>query len=255
MQRRLILFMSILATAQAEPLTIDQLFTRPYLWGTAPEQLKWSKQNHTLVFLWNPAGRRFLDVYAYRPDGQRLVRLTDLESQRDELTASIDEKDPHRNQNPMPAAGVGAAFDVARDGSRVAFTYRGDVYLASTSDAAIPLRLTRTKAAESAPEFSLVPRRDDVRLRHFPALTDFAVAELLRRVCDCAAVSAHRSQRRSSGVFALDRERGRRQATPRRGRFVWREGESGAAFEVVAGFEVLAERGDRGADEEAANPS
>jgi len=156
MRRRLILFTGILwsLTARAEFPALDRLFSRPYLWGTAPEQLKWSRQNRVLVFLWNASGRRFLDLYAYRTDTQRLVRLTDLEAQRDELTASAEEKDLRRSQYPMPPAGIATLFDVARDGSRVAFTYRGDVYLASTADAGIPLRLTRTKAAESAPEFS-----------------------------------------------------------------------------------------------------
>jgi hypothetical protein len=32
--------------AQNHDLTLDQLFTRPYIWGTPPEQVKWSKQNH-----------------------------------------------------------------------------------------------------------------------------------------------------------------------------------------------------------------
>lgn len=154
--RRLILITGILwsLTARAEFPALDRLFSRPFLWGTAPEQLKWSRQNHVLVFLWNPGGRRFLDLYAYHPDTQRLVRLTDLESQQDELTATAEEKDSRRSQYPMPPAGIGPLFDVARDASRVAFMYRGDVYLTSIVDPGIPLRLTRTKAAESAPAFS-----------------------------------------------------------------------------------------------------
>ena len=62
---------------------------------------------------------------------------------------------PEANIRCLPAARALARFrDVARDASRVAFIYRGDVYLASTGEPGIPLRLTRTKAAESAPEFS-----------------------------------------------------------------------------------------------------
>jgi hypothetical protein len=55
MQRLLWLFCAITVGtfAQNRDLTFDQLFTRPYVWGTPPEQVKWSKQNHTLVFLWN----------------------------------------------------------------------------------------------------------------------------------------------------------------------------------------------------------
>lgn len=138
----------------ADTLTLDQLFTRPYIWGTQPEQLQWSKRNNTLVFLWNAEGRRFLDLYAYRTGGSGPVRVTNLESQRDELTLTADERDPRRSQYPMPLAGIAPPFDVAPDGSRVAFIYRGDVYLASTSANQPPLRLTRTKESESAPQFS-----------------------------------------------------------------------------------------------------
>src|SRR5258708_7190798 len=82
--------------AQDRDPALDRLFTRPYLWGTPPEQPKWSHQNHVLVFLWNAEGRRFLDLYAYHADRQKLVRLTDLEAQKDDLTLAADEKDSRR---------------------------------------------------------------------------------------------------------------------------------------------------------------
>jgi dipeptidyl aminopeptidase/acylaminoacyl peptidase len=138
----------------AENLTLDQLFTRPYVWGTAPEQMQWSKRNHTLVFLWNASGGRFLDLYAYHADRRELVRLTDLESQKDDLTLTPDEKDSRQKQYPMPLPGIAAPFDVSADGSRVTFVYRADVYVASTTSTRPPLRLTRTKESESAPHFS-----------------------------------------------------------------------------------------------------
>jgi dipeptidyl-peptidase 4 len=157
MIRRLLCLSCVIAGgafAQTRDLTLDQLFTRPYIWGTPPEQVKWSKQNHVLVFLWNAEGRRFLDLYAYHADRRQLVRLTDLEAQKDDLTLTPDEKDSRRMQYPMPLPGIGAPYDVARDGSRVTFTYRGDVWIAGTTGSAPPLRLTRTKETESAPSFS-----------------------------------------------------------------------------------------------------
>src|SRR5271156_5915910 len=100
MRRLLILLVGFLCSvyAGAESLSIGRLFTRPYLWGTSPDHLKWSQRNRTLVFLWTPAGRRFLDLCAYQPQGERLVRLTNLESPAE------DEK------YPMPSAGIGAPF-------------------------------------------------------------------------------------------------------------------------------------------------
>ena len=139
---------------QAENLTLERLFTRPYVWGTSPEHLKWSKRNHTLVFLWNASGRRFLDLYAYHADRQELVRLTDLESQKDDLTLTPDEKDARQKQYPMPLPGIAAPFDVSADGARATFVYRGDIFVAATASTKPLLRLTRTKEAESAPHFS-----------------------------------------------------------------------------------------------------
>ncbi|MBZ5604482.1 MAG: S9 family peptidase [Acidobacteriia bacterium] len=147
------LFLAALGAVHAADLTLDQLFTRPYIWGTSPEQLKWSKRSHTLVFLWNASGRRFLDLYAYHADRGELVRLTDLESQKDDLTLTPDEKDSRQKQYPMPLPGIAPPFDVSQDGSRVAFAYRGDVWIASTKSQT-PLRLTRTKEVESSPHFS-----------------------------------------------------------------------------------------------------
>jgi dipeptidyl aminopeptidase/acylaminoacyl peptidase len=137
----------------AQERTLDQLFTRPYLWGTAPEQVKWSKHNSTVIFLWNASGRRFMDLYAYHPSRHQLVRLTDMESQKDDLTLTPDEADSRRKQYPMPLPGIAPPFDVSEDGSRVAFAYRGDIYIAPTT-ANRPLRLTRTKDTESSPHFS-----------------------------------------------------------------------------------------------------
>lgn len=149
----ILLFANVLLPAQT--FTLDQLFVRPYVWGTRPEQLKWSRRNHTLVFLWNAAGRRFLDLYAYHADEQQLVRLTDLESQpADEWTLTADERDSRRRQFPMPDPGISTAFDVAQDGSEVAFAYRGELYCGRTTKGSAPLRLTRTRVAESAPAFS-----------------------------------------------------------------------------------------------------
>jgi dipeptidyl aminopeptidase/acylaminoacyl peptidase len=144
-------FCSIAAVAQSP--TIEHLFRRPLLWGTSPDQVTWSKKGHTLVFLWNADGRRFRDLYSYSPDEQRLTRLTDLEKQEDEINISEEEKDDRLKPYVMPPAGLGS-FDLSPDGWRVAFSYKGDLYIAETDGKARPLRLTRTKELETSPQFS-----------------------------------------------------------------------------------------------------
>ena len=114
------------------------LFNRPYAWGTPPSKAAWSKQGHVLVFLWNAEGRRFLDLYAYRADNQRLVRLTNLESAEDPINRRAAEKDERQKQYLEPEEGIGA-FDIARDGARAAFSLHGDLYLVNTSGDAAAL--------------------------------------------------------------------------------------------------------------------
>jgi dipeptidyl aminopeptidase/acylaminoacyl peptidase len=151
---RLLLLVCFISTAfAAAPWPLERLFTRPFAWGTTPERVKWSKHGHTLAFLWNAEGRAFRDLYSYDPETRALRRLTRLESESDPLTRSAAEKDVRRKNYLLPDEGL-TDFDLASDGSRAAFAYRGDLYLVRTEGSAPPFRLTRTKAAESAPQLS-----------------------------------------------------------------------------------------------------
>jgi dipeptidyl aminopeptidase/acylaminoacyl peptidase len=147
----LLLLMALSIEAALPPL--EQLFRRPYLWGTSPDEFRWSKEGHTLVFLWNAEGRRFMDLYAYHPDAKKLVRLTDLEKDKDELNVSEAEKDDRLRFYLQPPAGL-AGFELSRDGRRAAFAYKGDLWLVDTDGSKPPVRLTHTKAVEGAPRFS-----------------------------------------------------------------------------------------------------
>ena len=133
--------------------TLERLYTRPYIWGTPPQSVEWSKEGHTLVFRWNAGGRRFRDLYAFHPESKNLVRLTDMEAFADKLLASPAEQDERRSQHLEPKAGI-SSFAISRDGSLVAFSYKGELFTVPTDGSAEPFRLTRTKAAETAPQFS-----------------------------------------------------------------------------------------------------
>lgn len=139
-------------SAQAELPPLEQMFRRPYLWGASPDNIRWSKQGHTLVFLWNAQGRRFMDLYAYHPDSRQLVRLTNLENQKDELNETESEKDERLKLYLQPSAGV-QAFELSQDGQKAAFSYKGDLWVAQTDGKKLT-RLTHTKAPELSPRFS-----------------------------------------------------------------------------------------------------
>jgi dipeptidyl-peptidase-4 len=49
--------------APTKPLTIERLYTLPWVIGTKPEQPQWSADSRRLAFLWNDEGTSFLDVW------------------------------------------------------------------------------------------------------------------------------------------------------------------------------------------------
>lgn len=150
---KLLVLLAAAAAAGAADWSLEALYKRPFLWGQTPERLSWSRSGHTLVFLWNEAGQAFREIYAFHPDSGRLARVTALEAVNDEFNAGESEKDDRLRRHRAPDAGI-AAFDVSRDGTEVAFSWRGDLYTAPTAGSTAPFRLTRTKEAESAPQFS-----------------------------------------------------------------------------------------------------
>jgi dipeptidyl aminopeptidase/acylaminoacyl peptidase len=89
----------------------------------------------------------------HAPDQQKLVRLTQLESMKDKLLLTEAEKDERRKNYVLPPEGLNG-YELSRDGSSAAFSYKGDLYTVSADGSAPPFRLTRTKAAESEPQFS-----------------------------------------------------------------------------------------------------
>src|SRR2546426_2249461 len=77
--RRLLVYL-FLATplAAAGNWSLEKLLIRPFIWGTSPAEITWSK--HVLLFLWNAEGYRFRDLYAYHPGQKKLIRLTQMDA-------------------------------------------------------------------------------------------------------------------------------------------------------------------------------
>ena len=148
-----IALIALILPCLAQEWSLERLYTRPYIWGTSPRAVTWSKEAHTLVFRWNAEGNRFQDLYAYHSDQKKLARLTDLESFTDDLLLTEEEKDDRRKQYVPPRGGVGG-FDISRDGSVAAFSCRGELFTVPADGSAAPFRLTRTKSAETRPRLS-----------------------------------------------------------------------------------------------------
>ncbi len=152
-----VIFLLVTASAiyarAAEMWPLEKLYARPYVWGTKPQELTWSKRGNMLGFLWNAQGGRFLDLYVYDAGASKLARITDLESWEDELLRSADDKDARKSRYKAPASGL-SSFVLSADGKQAAFSYKGELFVGPTDGSQSPIRLTRTKASETAPQFS-----------------------------------------------------------------------------------------------------
>jgi dipeptidyl-peptidase-4 len=59
-------------------LTMERLYSLPWLIGTKPESLQWSPDSQRLAFLWNDEGMNFYDVWlADRTEGKP-IRVTSM---------------------------------------------------------------------------------------------------------------------------------------------------------------------------------
>src|SRR5579863_259725 len=121
--RRLLAWVVLAAPLAAETWSIEKLFTRPFVWGTSPTDITWSKQGHTLLFLWNAGGNQFHDLYAYHPAASKLFRLTNLEAVHDDLNLTEAEKDDRRKQYLAPSEGI-TVFQMSRNGRQATFAYQ-----------------------------------------------------------------------------------------------------------------------------------
>jgi dipeptidyl aminopeptidase/acylaminoacyl peptidase len=150
--RVLVLLLLAVFVLPAQELSLERLFSRPYLWGTWPSQIAWARKAHQLGFLWNSHGGAFRDLYVYNADAKKLVRLTDLEGLKDPINDTPAEEDIHRKHYLPPPAGL-SGFDLSEDGSQAIFSYRGDLFVVPTTGGTLR-RLTKTKAPELNPQFS-----------------------------------------------------------------------------------------------------
>ena len=76
-------FVAIFAPAHAEskhaaapPLTIDRLYSLPWVIGTSPIAPTWSPDSRRVAFLWNEDGGNFRDVWVLTAQGSQPVRVT-----------------------------------------------------------------------------------------------------------------------------------------------------------------------------------
>ncbi|MCH7986134.1 MAG: S9 family peptidase [Acidobacteria bacterium] len=138
--------------AGKKKLTLERLYQYPRLEGTPPTGAKWSPDSRKVAFLWNRAGMRFRDLWVYDAESGQLTRLTELDHEPDEWTTPASRKDPKLKQYLPPEGGL-RSFEWAPDSQKLAFAFRGELYVIQ-ADGTKTQRLTKSKQAETRPKFS-----------------------------------------------------------------------------------------------------
>src|SRR3954468_2018578 len=123
---------ALLAPVHAQPprpLTLDRLTAQPSLFGTPPISPAWSPDGEDLAFAWNEAGLPLRDVYVARAAGGQPTRVTDMAKAAPDPEGAATDPNEQLAERVAARARPGVTEVAwARDGSSLAFLYRGDIY-------------------------------------------------------------------------------------------------------------------------------
>jgi dipeptidyl-peptidase-4 len=135
------------AAAAAPPrLTIDRLYSLPWLIGTKPRNPQWSPDSRELAFLWNDDGGNFYDVWvADRTTGQP-IRVTSMPRPERPIDPGKDVAKLAQVAASETDSGVSELL-WAPDGRHLLFIFHGGIY--RVLPGANPERLTQVCAGAS----------------------------------------------------------------------------------------------------------
>jgi dipeptidyl aminopeptidase/acylaminoacyl peptidase len=150
------IFLSVIVLASSclavDEFTVEALYTHPMIVGTPPSRMVWSPDGKKLAFLWNEAGNRFKDLYVSDLSG-KITRLTDLQSLPENEKADDDRPEWLKQEAKELESGLSNPF-WSRDGKKLYFLFRGDLFRIAVKSGNQPERLTQTAAAEGNPGIS-----------------------------------------------------------------------------------------------------
>ncbi|EAQ98127.1 S9 family peptidase [Congregibacter litoralis] len=142
----LVLLTPTLLGAQAEAITLDDVFASPNMFGTPPSAPKWAPDSQHFAFSWNDEGLPERGLWLASADGEELEELQ-LPEASDALSDFIWHGDSQallvvlgselwqlsisdRSSQRLGVLGKGASnLGLAPDGSKVAFLKEGDLWI------------------------------------------------------------------------------------------------------------------------------
>ena len=128
-------------------LTIERLYSLPWLIGTKPESPRWSPDSQRLAFLWNDEGTNFYDVWLADRMTGKPVRVTSMP--RPVSPADPDTDIAKLEQQARAETDHGVSDVIwAPDGEHLLFNFHGQLYWVIPGQA--PQRLIDSELAQNS---------------------------------------------------------------------------------------------------------
>ncbi len=159
----LLLGCSLVVSGQHAPLSLERLYTLPWIIGTAPKEFVWSSNSKRLAFLWNNKGTNFYDVWLADTATAKPVRVTSMPRQRPSVNATSDFDKLREAASAETDSGV-SAVAWCHGGEELLFTLHGALYLVKPGSSPVRLlgamQVSNVKPSPRADAFGFVSDGD-----------------------------------------------------------------------------------------------
>lgn len=139
----------ISATDSPRSLTLERLYTLPWLTGTQPVDPAWSPDSRRVAFLWNDEGTSFRDVWIADVSGGKPVRITSMPRPENPADPGNDISKLEQVERAETDSGI-SELVWAPDGRHLIFGLHGRLYQVQPGKAVKPLTDAQTRASNVA---------------------------------------------------------------------------------------------------------
>jgi dipeptidyl-peptidase-4 len=135
----------------AKKLTIDRLYSLPWLIGTKPDDPQWSPDSQRLAFLWNDEGTNFYDVWLVDRTTGKPIRITSMSRPANPADPGTDIQKLEQQARAETDHGVSSVI-WSPDSKSLIFALHGQLYHVVPGQT--PQPLTQSTATQSAAAFA-----------------------------------------------------------------------------------------------------
>jgi dipeptidyl-peptidase-4 len=121
-----------------EKLSIERLYSLPWVIGTQPKGFIWSSDSRRVAFLWNDQGTNFYDVWTADVETGKPVRVTSMPRPKMPEDPGTDIAKLQQVAAAETDGGVSSVI-WAPDGKQLIFSFKGQLYRVQPGQAAQPL--------------------------------------------------------------------------------------------------------------------